>query len=138
EQPDRKRIFFMSAGGNRNWRLVYLDGRELPQGDDVSPTYFGYSAGAWEGDTLVLHTVGFNERFWMSNGGVPHTESLKLTERLSRPDFNTLKYEVTVDDAGAYTKPWSTSWNLQWVANEDLPEYFCQDNNRDPEHLVGK
>jgi hypothetical protein len=138
EQPDRKRIFVMSAGGNRNWRLIYLDGRELPQGEDVTPTYFGYSAGKWEGDTLVLQTVGFNERFWFSNGGLPHTETLKLTERLSRPDFDTLRYEVTVNDAGAYTRPWTSAWTLQWVAGEELPEYFCQDNDKDPEHMVGR
>jgi hypothetical protein len=137
EQPERQRIFFMSAGGNRNWRLVYLDGRELPSGDDVNPTYFGYSVGKWEGDTLVLQTNGFNERFWFTNGGLPHTEALKLTERFSRSDFNTLRYEVTVDDVGAYTRTWSGGWNLQWVA-EDLPEYFCQDNDKDPEHMVGK
>jgi hypothetical protein len=138
EQPERQRLFVMSAGGNRNWRLIYLDGRELPQGDDVSPTYFGYSAGKWEGDALVLQTVGFNERFWFSNGGLPHTESLKLTERLSRPDFDTLRYEVTVNDPGAYTRPWASAWTLEWVAGEDLPEYFCQDNNKDPEHMVGR
>jgi hypothetical protein len=138
EQPDRQRIFVISAGGNRNWRLIYLDGRELPEGDDVTPTYFGYSAGKWEGEMLVLQTVGFNERFWFSNGGLPHTESLKLTERLSRPDFDTLRYEVTVDDAGAYTRPWTAAWTLQWVAGEDLPEYFCQDNNKDPGHMVGR
>jgi hypothetical protein len=138
EQPDRQRIFVMSAGGNRNWRLIYLDGRELPQGEDVTPTYFGYSAGKWEGDTLVLQTVGFNERFWFSNGGLPHTESLKLTERLSRPDFDTLRYEVTVNDPGAYTRVWTAAWTLEWVPGEDLPEYFCQDNDKDPEHMVGK
>jgi hypothetical protein len=138
EQPERQRMFVMSAGGNRNWRLIYLDGRELPQGDDVTPTYFGYSSGKWEGDTLLLQTVGFNERFWFSNGGLPHTESLKLTERLSRPDFDTLRYEVTVNDPGAYTRPWIAAWTLQWVAGQDLPEYFCQDNNKDPEHMIGR
>lgn len=138
EQPERQRILVMSAGGNRNWRLIYLDGRGLPQGEDVTPTYFGYSAGKWEGDTLVLQTVGFNERFWFSNGGLPHTESLKLTERFSRPDFDTLRYEVTVDDRGAYTRPWTAAWTLHWAAGEDLPEYFCQDNNKDPEHMVGR
>lgn len=138
EQPERQRLFVMSAGGNRNWRLTNLDGRELPQGDDVTPTYFGYSVGKWEGDTLVLQTAGFNERFWFSNGGLPHTESLKLTERLSRPDFDTLRYEVTINDPGAYTRPWTAAWTLQWVAGEELPEYFCQDNNKDPEHMVGR
>ncbi len=74
EDPDRKRIFVMSGGGNRNWRLIYLDGRALPTSDNATPTYFGNSVGKWEGDTLVLNTVGFNERFWFTNGGLPHTE----------------------------------------------------------------
>ena len=138
EQPERQRIFVMSGGGNRNWRLIYLDGRALPQSDDVSPTYYGYSTGHWEGDTLVLHTANFNERFWFTNGGLPHTERLHLTERISRPDFNTLKYEVTVDDPGTYTRPWTGGWTLQWIANQDIQEYFCDDSNRDPAHMAGK
>jgi hypothetical protein len=138
EQPDRQRIFVLSGGGNRNWRLIYLDGRPLPTSDDVSPTYFGYSTAKWEGDTLVVNANNFNERFWFTNGGLPHTESLKITERISRPDFNTLKYEVTVDDVGAYTRPWTGGWTLEWVPNQDIEQYFCQDNPRDAEHLLGK
>jgi len=133
EDPDRKRMFIMSGGANRNWRLVYLDGRPLPAQDSVSPTYFGYSVGKWEGDTLVLNTSDFNERFWFTNGGLPHTEKLSLVERISRPDFNTLKYEVTVDDPGAYTKAWSGGWNLQWIPDQEMEEYFCDDNNQDLE-----
>jgi len=138
EQPDRQRIFVMSGGGNRNWRLIYLDGRPVPNSEDESPTYFGYSSGKWEGDTLVVRSAGYGERFWFSNGGLPHTENLKLTERFSRPDFNTLKYEVTVDDVGAYTRPWTSTWSLQWVPNEEFAEYFCQDDPRDDTHMVGK
>ena len=138
EQPDRKRVFVLSGGGNRNWRLIDLDGRPLPQSEDVSPTYFGYSSGKWEGDTLVVNSTGYTERFWFTNGGLPHTEALKLTERISRPDFNTLKYEVTVDDPGTYTRPWTGGWTLQWVPNEDIEQYYCQDNPRDAEHMVGK
>jgi hypothetical protein len=138
EQPDRQRVFVLSGGGNRNWRLIDLDGRALPQSEDVSPTYFGYSSGKWEGDTLVVNSTGYTERFWFTNGGLPHTEALKLTERISRPDFNTLKYEVTVDDPGTYTRPWTGGWTLQWVPNEDLEQYYCQDNPRDAEHMVGK
>lgn len=138
EQPDRQRIFVMSGGGNRNWRLIYLDGRPVPNPEDESPTYFGYSSGKWDGDTLVVNSAGYAERFWFSNGGLPHSESLKLTERFSRPDFNTLKYEVTVDDVGAYTRPWSSGWTLRWVPNEEFDEYFCQDNPRDEAHMVGK
>ena len=116
--------------------MVPLDGRALPNVDNETPTYFGFSTGRWEGDTLVVTSTGYNERFWFSNGGLPHTESLKLTERFTRPDFNTLRYEVTVDDVGAYTRPWTSAWTLQWVANEEIPEYFCDDNNRDPSRLL--
>jgi len=137
EQPERKRLFVMSGGGNRNWRLIYLDGRALPQSEDVTPTYFGYSSGHWDGDTLVVESDAFLERFWFSNGGLPHTEALRLTEKFSRPDFNTLRYEVTVNDPGTYTRPWSSVWTLRWVPDQDIQEYFCQDDSRDEPHMVG-
>jgi hypothetical protein len=137
EQPERRRIFVMSGGGNRNWRLIYLDGRKLPNSEDVTPTYFGYSSGHWDGDTLVVESTAFVERFWFSNGGLPHTESLRLTEKFSRPDFNTLRYEVLVNDPGTYTRPWSSVWTLRWVADQDIQEYFCQDNSKDEPHMVG-
>lgn len=133
EEPDRKRVFIMSGGGNRNWRLIYLDGREQPKVEDATPSYFGDSVGKWEGDTLVANTLGFVERFWFSNGGLPHTEFLHETEKFSRPDFNTLKYEVTIDDPGAYTRPWTSSWTMQWEPDQVIEEYFCDDYNRDQE-----
>ncbi len=133
EQPEKKRLFVMSGGGNRNWRLIHLDGR-THQPDDVVETYYGDSVGKWEGDTLVIDTIGFNERFWFANGGLPHTSRLHLTERLSRPDFSTLKYEVRVDDPGAYSRPWTATWNLRWVPNQAIDEYFCDEYNRDEEH----
>jgi hypothetical protein len=102
-----------------------MDGRVHP--DMVPPSNYGHSIGWWEGDTLVIDTVGFNEDFWFSNGGLPHTNQLRMTERLSRPDFDTLIYEVTIDDPGAYTRPWTASWELKWVAGE-LPSHFCQEN----------
>jgi hypothetical protein len=137
EQPDRKRIFIMSAGGNRNWRIIWLDGRKNPDPDDVTPTYYGYSTGRWEGDTLVADTTAFTERFWFTNGGLPHTEKLALTERITRPDFDTLKYEVTVNDPGAYTRPWTGSFTLSWVP-ADVDEYFCDESNHETESLSGK
>jgi Family of unknown function (DUF6152) len=137
EQPERRRIFVMSGGGNRNWRLIYLDGRALPQSEDVTPTYFGYSSGHWDGDTLIVESNAFVERFWFSNGGLPHTESLRLTERFSRPDFNTLRYEVLVNDPGTYTRPWSSAWTLGWFADQDIQEYFCQDDSKDEPHMAG-
>jgi Family of unknown function (DUF6152) len=131
EDRGRQRIFVMMGAGNRNWRLIYTDGREQkgqPQGDADNPLYFGRAVGRWEGETLVVDTKGFNERFWFSNGGLPHTSQLHLVERLARPDFDTLRYDVTIEDPGAYTRPWSAGWTLRWVSGEDMPEYFCQDN----------
>ncbi len=129
EQPELGRILVLLGGGDRNWRVIYTDGRPLAQGDDLVLTYYGTSVGHWDGkDALVVESVGFNERFWMTPGGLPHTEALHLTERFSRPDLNTLKYEVTVNDPRAYSKPWSGGWTVRWVADEDMQEYFCEEN----------
>jgi hypothetical protein len=131
EDPARQRIFVLIGGGNRNYRIIYMDGRDQQgqvQGDDDNPLYYGRAVARWDGDTLVVETTGFNEDFWFTNGGLPHTDRLSLVERFSRPDYDTLRYEVTVTDPGAYTEPWSSSWELRWVGGEDLPVYFCQDN----------
>lgn len=125
------RIFVMAGGGNHDWHFIYTDGR--PQtgeisGNDTNPLYYGNARGRWEGDTFMVDTKGFNEKFWFSNGGLPHTEQLHLIERFTRTDMSTLKYEVTIDDPGAYTRTWSAGWTLQWVAGEDLPVSYCQDN----------
>jgi hypothetical protein len=128
EQPELGRILVLLGGGDRNWRVIYTDGRPQGQGDDLVLTYYGTSVGHWEKDTLVVDSVGFNERFWMSNGGLPHTEALHLTERFSRPDLNTLKYEVTINDPRTYTRPWSGGWTVQWVADQEIQEYFCEEN----------
>jgi hypothetical protein len=116
---------------DRNYRIIYTDGREQkgqPRGDADNPLYYGRAVGKWEGDSLVVDTKGFLERFWFSNGGLPHTDQLHLVEKYTRTDANTLKYEVTVDDLGAYTKPWTSSWTLKWFPGEELPINFCQDN----------
>jgi len=128
----------MSGGANRSWREIWMDNREHPPLDTYTPTFFGHSVGHWEGDTLVVDTVGFNERFWFARRptGMPHTKQLHLIERISRPDHDTLHYEVTIDDPGAYTRPWTASWNIPWT-NFEMTEYFCQDNNLDLEHIVG-
>jgi Family of unknown function (DUF6152) len=131
EDRDRKRVFVFIGSGNRNYRIIYTDGRQQQgqlRGDADNPLYYGRSIGKWEGETFVVDTKGFNEKFWFSNGGLPHTEQLHLIERYTRPDMNTLKYEVTIDDPGAYTKTWTSSWNLKWIAGEELPVYYCQDN----------
>jgi hypothetical protein len=131
EDRDRKRIFVLIGSGNNNFRIINTDGRGHAGqvgGDDDNPLYYGRSVGKWEGDTLVADTRGFNEDFWFTNGGLPHTDQLRLIERFSRPDFDTLKYDVTIEDPGAYTRPWSSSLTLRWVAGEEMPRHLCQDN----------
>lgn len=128
EERDQKRIFVLIGGGNHNFRYIYTDGRAEKEDDKDFPVFYGRSVARWEGDTLVVDTKNFNERFWFSNGGLPHSGQLHLVERISRPDFNTLKVDVTIDDPGAYTRTWSSSWTLQWVPGEELPPYYCQDN----------
>jgi hypothetical protein len=124
------RIFVLEGGGNHIWHFIYTDGR--PQsgalsGSDENPLYYGNARGTWDGDTFVVDSKTFIDKFWFSNGGLPHTDLLHLVERFTRTDFNTLRYEVTINDPGAYTRPWKATWNLQWVP-EDLPTYYCQDN----------
>jgi hypothetical protein len=131
EDRERQRVFVLMGSGNHNYRIIYMDGRsQVGQvgGDDDNPLYFGRSAGKWEGDSFVVDTRGFNEDFWFTNGGLPHTDLLHLTERFTRTDHETLRYEVTVDDPGAYTRSWSASWNLKWIGGAILPSHFCQNN----------
>ncbi len=131
EDKSFNRIFVMNGGGNHDWHFIYTDGRAQQgnlRGNADNPLYYGNALGLWEGDTLVVDSKGFNEKFWFSNGGLPHTEQLRLVEKFTRTDMNTLKYEVTIDDPGAYTRPWSASWTMQWVAGDELPVYYCQDN----------
>ena len=131
EDPERQRIFVLIGGGNNNFRIIYTDGRSQVgsvRGDDDNPLYYGRSVGKWDGDTLVVNTTGFNEDFWFSNGGLPHTDRLRLLERFTRTDFDTLRYEVTIDDVGAYTRSWKAGWTLRWVSGQDMPRHLCQDN----------
>jgi len=128
-------ILFISVGAPHSWRVVHMDGRAHPE--NPKPTWFGHSIGRWEGDTLVIETVGFNDKFWISRGGFPHTTELRTTERISRPDFNRLRYEITIDDPGAYTEPWTGGWFIPWVPGNEPFDYLCQENNLDPQRMVG-
>ena len=87
------------------WRQIQMDGRALVK--DPNPCWLGYSTGRWDGDTLVVTTTGFNGKTWLDTGGHPTTEALIVTERFRRPSFGRLEIEVTIDDAKAYTKPWT-------------------------------
>jgi hypothetical protein len=131
EDRASQRVFVLMGSGNRNFRIIFLDDRDQVgsvRGDDDNPLYYGRSTGRWEGDTLVVDTRGFNEDFWFTSSGLPHTDQLRLTERFTRVDLDTLEYQVTVDDPGAYTRPWTSTWSLRWVGGQALPSHFCQNN----------
>jgi hypothetical protein len=136
--PDR--ILQVYEGGAHMWRIIYMDGREHPKGDKLNPTYLGHAVGHWEGDTLVVDVVGFNDRTWLDAAGHPHTEQLHVIERYTRLDTNTLHYQATIEDPGAYSKPWTVGWKIEWQPGWDPLEYVCQENNKDVGvngHMVG-
>jgi hypothetical protein len=130
QQPDHRRIVMLFEGATHIWREIYMDGRPHPQGDELNPTYLGHSVGRWDGDTLVVDVVGFNENTWLDYYGHPHTDLLHVVERFTRPNKGTLHYEASIDDPGAYAKPWTVAWNIPWRAQSELTEYICQENNK--------
>lgn len=135
ELPELQRIFIVDIGGPHTLRVIFMDATSHPR--DLAPSYLGHSIGNWENGTLVVDSIGFNDRFWFDRWGLPHTPRLHLVERFTRMDETTLKYEVTVDDPGAYTAMWTTGLLLRWNPNQELFEYVCQDNNLAPELMVG-
>jgi len=116
------------------FRQVFLDGRSHPK--DLNPTWMGHSIGHWEGDTLVIDTVGMNDKSWVNI--YPHTEQLHLVEHYHRTDFAHLQVDIAIEDPGAFTKPWTihSVWNL--APGEEIGEYVCTENNRDAQHLSAK
>jgi len=135
EMAEEQRLYIFDIGGPHTFRVVYMDGRSHPA--DLQPSYYGHSVGWWEGDTLVIDTLGYNERFWMDRRGVPHTDKLHTIERFTRVDQAAIRYEYTVDDRGAYTAPWSGTFNLRWEPGTELFEYVCQQANYASELMVG-
>lgn len=120
-------------------RQVFLDGRGHPK--DLDPSWMGHSVGTWEGDTLVVDTVGFNGKGWIADtipNAFPYTEKLHLTSRFRRPDLGHLEMDVTFDDSGTFTKPWTMKTVADLAQGEEVQEFICTENNQDAEHLVSK
>jgi hypothetical protein len=136
--PDHNRILMVFEGATHIWREIYMDGRKFPEGDALNPTYLGYSIGRWQDkDTLIVENKGFNENSWLDYFGHPHTDRMEVVERWSRPNKNQLRYEATVNDPGAYTRPFTMMWNnITFNVNAELPEYICQENNQYLNRLV--
>ena len=117
-------------------RQIYLDGRKHPS--DPNPSWFGHSVGRWEGETLVVDTVGLNDKSWLDWYGRPQTEKMHIIERFRRPDLGHLVLEMTVDDAGSLKKPWLIQRTYVLEPGDDIMENVCAENERDLTHLVDK
>jgi len=118
------------------FRQVFLDSHAVAP--DPQPTWMGYSTGRWDGDTLVVTTVGFNDKTWLDDAGHPHSEAMRVTERIRRPDFGHLVVEITIDDPKSYARPWTVTQEFRLDPDNELLEYSCNENNRYPDRLVGK
>ncbi len=119
------RIVFVYEGGAHVWRQVWMDGRRQPK--DPNPNWLGHSIGHWEGATLVVDSIGFNDQTWLDDAGHPHTEQLHVIERFTRTGPLAMKYEVTIDDPGAYTQTWTSSSSFSFRPGEKLQEDICLD-----------
>ena len=118
-------------------RQIFLDGRPHPA--DWNPTWQGHSIGHWDGDTLVVDTIGFNDKAWLSLSGIPHTEKLHTVERIRRPDYGHIEVEITMEDSGAFTGPWKRTFTATLAPpGEEIMEFICNENNNDVSHYRGK
>jgi hypothetical protein len=119
---------------NSIYRTIFTDGRQLPK--DPNPTWLGYSVGHWEGDTLVVDSAGFNNKSWLDVEGHPQTEALRITERFQRRDFGHMDLMLTIDDPGAFTRPFSFKIDKTFAADTELLETVCE-NDRSVPHMLG-
>jgi hypothetical protein len=115
-------------------RVVYMDGRPHPE--DPVPTWFGHSIGRWEGDTLVVDTTGYNDKFWMDSRGTPHTEQMRTTERYTRINWGRLRHVFTLDDPGAFARPMTMNFMARLLRSDlktgggELMEFICLEDNQ--------
>jgi hypothetical protein len=130
QTPDEIAIFYETYGV---FRQIHTDGRKLPK--NPFPSWMGYSAGKWEGDTLVVDTEGFNDKGWMDVRGNPRSEALRVRERFHRRDFGHMDVEATVDDPKVLTKPVTIRFTELLIPNSDILENFCVEGERDRAHM---
>jgi hypothetical protein len=121
---------------NASYRQVFTDGRPLPE--DPQPTWNGYSSGRWEGDRLVVETMGFRDDQWLDARGNPLTSAAKVTERFQRPNFGSMEIEVTINDPKAYTRPWTALIRQTAVLDTEMLDSICLENEKDVPHLPGR
>jgi hypothetical protein len=121
--------------GDNTVRQIYTDGRRHPAERD--PMWLGYSVGSWEGDSLVIDTVGFNDKGWLDVFGHPHSEALHVVERLRRHDFGHMEVQVAIDDPQTFTRPFAVKFNESLLPDTDILESFCTENEKDRAHMPG-
>jgi hypothetical protein len=107
-----------------HFRQIFTDGRALPEEIEL-PAWLGYSIGNWEGDTLVVHTVGVTDQTWLDDRGHPHSGEMQLTERFRRASANRLDLDVTIDDSNTYRHPWKLAFRFELRPESDLTEHVC-------------
>ncbi|MEO8052904.1 MAG: hypothetical protein ABI833_21035 [Acidobacteriota bacterium] len=119
---------------DRLHRQIFTDGRTLPKEVNL-PAYLGYSVGHWERNTFVVETAGFNDKTRLDMMGHPHSEALRVTERFHRRDFGHMDVEMTFDDPETYTKPFTIKVPHELLADADIFEMYCNENEKDQAHL---
>jgi hypothetical protein len=128
-------LIVMLYEANGGIRQIFMDGRPLPT-NDPQPWWYGYSVGRWEGDSLVVETVGFRDGGWLDVNGAPLTDAAKLTERFRRVNYGNLEIEVSVDDSKAYTRPWTAvKMHHRLLPDEELIEFVCGENEKSSGHF---
>ena len=118
---------------NAGYRQIFTDGRPLPE--DPNPSWQGYSSAKWDGDTLIVNSIGFRDDLWIDSQGSMIMSDAKVEERIRRPDYGHLDVEVTVDDPKAYTKPWTITLHDRLAINTELVDEICLENQKDTEHF---
>jgi len=124
----RDRVIMIFEHENRSVREIFMNRSEHPK--DLDPTYMGNSIGRYEGDTLIVDTVGFTDKSWINSNGVPHSDALHILERIRRVDKNNLEDHMTIDDPKAFTKQWVIDLSFELTPGWDVQEFVCLDNNR--------
>ena len=133
QTPHLVMILYEANDGRRE---IFLDGRPLPP-DEVQPWWYGYSVGRWDGDSLVVESVGFKDQTWIDEYGTPASDRLRLTERLRRVNFGTLEIQVTVDDPKTFIRPFTFTLQQRLMPDTELIEFVCSENNLSAGRLVG-
>jgi hypothetical protein len=134
EVPELQRLYIFDIGGPQTFREVYMDGRTHPV--DLEPTNYGHNIGWWDGDTLVVDSVGYNSEFWFERAGLPHTEAAHVVEYFTRTSRDSLSYRFVLTDEFTYDSTVEANMRMRWGPEEELFEFVCQQSNYAAELMV--